>query len=314
MSAFEKLYNSTLKICPYKPKELLIDEEAEIIDEERIENGIDTVKEGGFIDLNIPVSANPKESYKEYEKMDPVAIYRNKMSLKNVPYDVDKVNVLYNRTHPGSQSFTSWINNAEKKSAIEGKYYRNFVRWMDSNLRRSLWKEKCATGIQRVKHEELNGVYLKNIYKLIDFDYHVIWEYAYEKDGKYNILVNARRTSEDNIPTNITTQISKYHKLRVSQPYFRQCTEAEFYGSADLENYFLHPEQYEVVDRENVSYANCQPATIKKLFQKNDPRLPQLREGSRAAYEEYVNSHQGQQDIPEEKKNLDMEKKEEVTN
>ena len=310
MNAFEELYNSTIKMVPYKPKEY---SEEELINEERIENGT-SIKEGGFIDLNIPISANPKERYKEYEKMDPVAIYRNKMSLKNVPYDVDKVNVLYNRTHPGSQSFSSWIKNSEKKSAIEGKYYKNFVKWMDSNLRRSLWKEKCATGIQRVRQPELNGIHLDNVYKLIDFDYHIVWEYAYLKDGEYNILVNARRRKGDGVPVKITDLVSKYHDKRVNEPYFHQYTEAQFYSSKDLEEIFLHPEQYEVVDRESVSYTNATAITISKLFQESDPRLPQLKKGSLAAYEEYVESNQvntNDSSSPEEKK-IEEEKKEET--
>ena len=66
MNSFEELYNSTLKICPIK-------------------EGVNEEKQGGFIDLNIPVSAQPKQNYTDYNKIDPVAIYRNKMSLKNVP-------------------------------------------------------------------------------------------------------------------------------------------------------------------------------------------------------------------------------------
>lgn len=299
---FKELYNSTLKICPIKPKDPIIDHELEMINEERTENGLQGEEiVGGFIDLNIPVPTK-NVAHKEYEKIDPVAIYRNKMSLKNVPYDVDKVNVLYNRTHPGSQSFTSWIKNAEKKSAIEGKYYKNFVRWMDSNLRRSLWKEKCATGIQRVSIPELNGIKLDNVYKLYDFDYNIVWNYAVYANGKYTVIVNARRQTGDDIPVDITKKISNYNRQLVNESYFHQYPEAEFYGSKDIEDVFLHPNEYEVVDRENVSYANCQPNTIRKLFQENDPRLPQLREGSKAAYESYVNSFQGQQDIPEEKK------------
>ena len=277
MNSFEELYNSTLKICPIK-------------------EGDSATSIGGFIDLNIPVSAQPKQNYTDYNKIDPVAIYRNKMSLKNVPYDIDKVKILYNRETPGSQTFSSWINNANKKASIDGKYYKNFVRWMDSTLRRSLWNEKSCTGIQRVSLPELNGIHLKNVYKLIDFDYKIVWEYCVlDEESKYNVIVNARRTKGDNIKTNITEDIKKYHNKRVNQPYYYQYTDAEFYNNKYFEDIFLHPEQYEIVDRESVSYANCQPITISRLFQENDPRLPQLKEGSKRAYETYIQQQQQNQ-------------------
>ena len=288
MNSFEELYNSTLKICPIKEgdswnESSTVGHNSEEVNEE---------KQGGFIDLNIPVSAQPKQNYTDYNKIDPVAIYRNKMSLKNVPYDIDKVKILYNKETPGSQTFSSWINNANKKASIDGKYYKNFVRWMDSTLRRSLWNEKSCTGIQRVSLPELNGINLKNVYKLIDFDYKIVWEYCVYENDKYNVIVNARRTKGDNIKTNITEDIKKYHTKRVNQPYYYQYTDAEFYNNKYFEDIFLHPEQYEIVDRESVSYANCQPITISRLFQEKDPRLPQLKDGSKRAYETYIQQQQ----------------------
>ena len=306
MNPFEKLYYSTLRFVPYKPKELVIDREEELIKEERTENGMqhEEVK-GGFVDLNIPVPSQVKHSHTDYNKIDPVAIYRNKVSLKNEPYDIDKVNILYNRTNPSSQSFTSWINNSQKRASIEGKYYKNFVRWMDNNLRKSLWKEKCATGIQRMALPELNGIKLNNVYRLIDFDYHIIWEYAIFENNEYKILVNAKRKTGDNIPVSISSQVAAYHEaIRGKQGYYRQFIESEFYDSKTFEDIFLHPNEYEVVDRENVSYANCAPSVIHKLFTVNDPRLPQLRKGSKLAYDNYVERIQASQDPgqPEEKK------------
>ena len=309
MSAFEKLYNSTIKVVPYKPKEY---SEEELINEERIENG--TVKSGGFIDLNIPVNTNPKESYKEYEKIDPVAIYRNKMSLKNVPYDIDKVNILYNRTHPGSQSFTSWMANAEKKSTIESKFYRNFVRWLDNNARRSLWKEKSATGIQRRKYNKLKGIELNNVYQLIDFDYKIVWEYAVFEDGIYKVVINARNLTGDNsVSTSKKKNIADYSRNRNIKTYYKQYTEEEFYLSKDIEDIFLHPDQYEVVDREDVIYTNAQKATLQKLFKESDPRLPKLTPACKAMFDKYVESNQvntNDSSSPEEKK---IEEKKEET-
>ena len=297
MNSFEELYNSTLKICPIKDEYFLHNNTSENSNEQEEEK-----QGGGFIDLNIPVSAQPKQNYTDYNKIDPVAIYRNKMSLKNVPYDIDKVKILYNRETPGSQTFSSWINNANKKASIDGKYYKNFVRWMDSTLRRSLWNEKSCTGIQRVSLPELNGIHLKNVYKLIDFDYKIVWEYCVYENDKYNVIVNARRTAGDDIKTNITNQIKLYHNKRVNQPYYYQYTDAEFYNNKYFEDIFLHPEQYEIVDRESVSYANCQPITISRLFQENDPRLPQLKDGSKRAYETYIQQQQQniQQGVQEE--------------
>ena len=307
MNSFEELYNSTLKICPIKEGDSAFYSESSTV-------GRNEEKQGGFIDLNIPVSAQPKQNYTDYNKIDPVAIYRNKMSLKNVPYDIDKVNILYNRETPRQQTFSSWINNSNKKASIDGKYYKNFVRWMDSTLRRSLWNEKSCTGIQRLTLPELNGVNLKNVYKLIDFDYKIVWEYCVYENDKYNVIVNARRTAGDDIKTNITTQIKLYHNKRVNQPYYYQYTDAEFYNNKYFEDIFLHPEQYEIVDRESVSYANCQPITISRLFQENDPRLPQLKEGSKRAYETYIQQQQqnqqgvqGVQEGDELKKNLTQE-------
>lgn len=312
MNSFEELYNSTIKIVPYKLKEY---SEEELINEERVENGTNTVKEGGFIDLNIPVNTSTRESYKEYEKMDPVAIYRNKMSLKNVPYDIDKVNVLYNRTHPGSQSFTSWINNAEKKSSIESKFYRNFVRWLDNNARRSLWKEKSATGIQRRKLDPLKGIDLQNVYELIDFDYKIVWRYAVYEDNEYKVVINARNVTGDNsITVKKKTQISEYNRNKADKIYYKQYTEEEFYLSKDIEDIFLHPDQYEVVDREDVKYTNAQEATLKKLFKENDPRLPKLTPVCKAMFDKYVEGNQvntSDSSSPEEKK-IEEEKKEET--
>ena len=308
MNSFEELYNSTLKICPIKEGDSAFYSESssnsfELPATVGCSVGRNEEKQGGFIDLNIPVSAQPKQNYTDYNKIDPVAIYRNKMSLKNVPYDIDKVKILYNRETPGSQTFSSWINNANKKASIDGKYYKNFVRWMDSTLRRSLWNEKSCTGIQRVSLPELNGIHLKNVYKLIDFDYKIVWEYCVlDEESKYNVIVNARRTKGDNIKTNITEDIKKYHTKRVNQPYYYQYTDAEFYNNKYFEDIFLHPEQYEIVDRESVSYANCQPITISRLFQENDPRLPQLKDGSKRAYETYIQQQQQniQQGVQEE--------------
>ena len=300
MNSFEELYNSTLKICPIKEGEYFLHNNTS---ENSNEQG------GGFIDLNSAQASQPKQNYTDYNKIDPVAIYRNKMSLKNIPYDVDKVKILYNRETPGSQTFSSWINNANKKASIDGKYYKNFVRWMDSTLRRSLWSEKSCTGIQRVSLHELNGINLKNVYKLIDFDYKIVWEYCVYENDKYNVIVNARRTAGDNIKTSITDDIKKYHNKRVNQPYYYQYTDAEFYNNKYFEDIFLHPEQYEIVDRESVSYANCQPITISRLFQENDPRLPQLKDGSKRAYETYIqqqqqNIQQGVQEGDELKKSI----------
>ena len=75
MNSFEELYNSTLKICPIKEGEYSLHKGLNEQEEEK--------QGGGFIDLNIPVSAQPKQNYTDYNKIDPVAIYRNKMSLKN---------------------------------------------------------------------------------------------------------------------------------------------------------------------------------------------------------------------------------------
>ena len=311
MNPFEELYNSTIKIVPYKPKEY---SEEELINEERTENGTDTVKEGGFIDLNIPVNTSTRESYKEYEKIDPIAVYRNKMSLKNVPYDVDKVNVLYNRTHPGSQSFTSWINNAEKKSTIESKFYRNFVRWLDNNARRSLWKEKSATGIQRRKYNKLKGIELNNVYQLIDFDYKIVWEYAVFEDGMYKVVINARNLTGDNsVSVSKKKNIADYNKNRNIKTYYRQYTEEEFYLSKDIEDIFLHPDQYEVVDREDVIYTNAQKATLQKLFKENDPRLPKLTPVCKSMFDKYVEGNQvNTSDLSPEEKKIEEEKKEET--
>ena len=298
MNSFEELYNSTLKICPIKEGEYSLHKGLNEQEEEGvnfINSATKGLQGGGFIDLNIPVSAQPKQNYTDYNKIDPVAIYRNKMSLKNVPYDIDKVNILYNRSSPRQQTFSSWINNSNKKASIDGKYYKNFVRWMDTTLRRSLWNEKCCTGIQRLTLPELNGVNLKNVYKLIDFDYKIVWEYCVYENDKYNVIVNARRTAGDDIKTNITNQIKLYHNKRVNQPYYYQYTDAEFYNNKYFEDIFLHPEQYEIVDRESISYANCQPNTISRLFQENDPRLPQLKEGSKRAYEAYIQQQQQNQ-------------------
>ena len=283
MNSFEELYNSTLKICPIKEGDSAFYSESLGRNEE---------KQGGVINEGVNF-------------INSVAIDRNKMSLKNVPYDIDKVKILYNRETPGSQTFSSWINNANKKASIDGKYYKNFVRWMDSTLRRSLWNEKSCTGIQRVSLPELNGIHLKNVYKLIDFDYKIVWEYCIlDEEAKYNVIVNARRTAGDNIKTSITEEIKKYHNKRVNQPYYYQYTDAEFYNNKYFEDIFLHPEQYEIVDRESVSYANCQPITISRLFQENDPRLPQLKEGSKRAYETYIQqqqqNQQGVQGVQEE--------------
>ena len=133
------------------------------------------------------------------------------------------------------------------------------------------------------------------MYKLIDFDYKIVWEYCVYENDKYNVIVNARRTAGDDIKTNITTQIKLYHNKRVNQPYYYQYTDAEFYNNKYFEDIFLHPEQYEIVDRESISYANCQPNTISRLFQENDPRLPQLKEGSKRAYEAYIQQQQQNQ-------------------
>lgn len=243
----------------------------------------------GFININRPFSNQVKQSQNvDYNKIDPVSIYRNKVSLKNVPYDMNKVLLLYNRTSPKHQTFSSWITNTNKKASIEGKMYKNFVRWMDTSLRQSLWNEKCCTGIQRIPLPEINGISLKNVYELVDFDYHIVWRYAVYENGKFTVLVNARRTTGDNVRVEITDRIKKYHDKRVNQPYFYQYTEGEFYNNKYFEEIFLHPEQYDIVDRDLINYANCQPITISKLFQENDPRLPQLKEGSRRAYEMYV--------------------------
>ena len=107
-----------------------------------------------------------------------------------------------------------------------------------------------------------------------------------------NIKINSK---DNNIKTNITEDIKKYHTKRVNQPYYYQYTDAEFYNNKYFEDIFLHPEQYEIVDRESISYANCQPNTISRLFQENDPRLPQLKEGSKRAYETYIQQQQQNQ-------------------
>lgn len=311
MNAFEELYNSTIKMVPYKPKEY---SEEELINEERIENGMQNEEvTGGFIDMNIPVPNDVKRADTDYNKIDPVAIYRNKVSLKNVPYDIDKVNVLYNRKQPGSQTFTSWINNSQKKASIESRFYRNFLSWLDSNARRSLWSQKSATGIQRRKLDPLRGIDLQNVYELIDFDYKIVWRYAVYEDNEYKVVINARNVTGDNsIATKKKTQISEYNRNKADKIYYKQYTDEDFYLDKNIEEIFLHPEKYEIVDRESIIYTNAQSATLEKIFKGDDPRLPKLTPACKAMFDKFVESQQVNTDAnqPEEKK---IEEKKEET-
>ena len=177
MKSFKELYDSTIKIVPNKD-----------IDISYIENKFKNENIGGFIDLNINTPQKINKVKTDYSRIDPISIYRNKVSLKNEPYDIEKTKILYSRTSPGSESFTSWIKSSEQSKSIEKRRYNNFVRWLDNNARNQLFTQHAATGVQKIPIESVKDVDMKHFYMLVDFDYRIIWNYVLEKDKKYIVI------------------------------------------------------------------------------------------------------------------------------
>lgn len=277
MSVFEDLYNSTIKI----------------VSEVR---GDDKVK-GGSLDLNHDVN-NKKVSNigntTEYGKIDPINVYRNKVSLKNVPYDVNKVKFLYNKQSPGSESYTSFINKAQQNNNYEKRYYRNFVRWLDENARRSLWENHGATGVQRVKYgNKISGIDTLDVYELYDFDHKIVFHYAYYLDGKYHVVLSSRAPSGgDNFNTTFVNNIIQLHKKSDHKKYFKSFTTEEFYNDYKAREIFLDPKKYDIVDREEIEWGNSNNTNaheiLLKLYNSSDPSKPLLlAPATKRAFEAY---------------------------
>lgn len=311
MQAFEDLYNSTIKLV--KGGSTNVDPTVKRSTElnhacKAGSTELNRTCKAGAIDLTTR-KATPVEKHEiDYSKIDPVNIYRNKVSLKKEPYDVNKVKYLYNKTTPSSESFTSFIKKAETKANVESRYYKNFVRWMDSSLRKILWDSKCATGMCRIPLENIGGIGIQNVYQLIDFDYNIVWEYAIYENGKYVIVGQAARTKGDEIAVKYTNQIAAYKKARKisGQKHYKKYTEGEFYGNAQFEKFYTTPNVYEIVDRDSVEYSNISPTVLKQLFEDLDPILPKLRSGSLKAYNDYVAKQTAAQPaLPEEEKKIE---------
>ena len=89
MKSFKEFYESTIKIVPNK------DIDISYIDNDPIINNIENKfknenNKGGFIDLNINTPQKINKVKTDYSRIDPISIYRNKVSLKNEPYDIEK--------------------------------------------------------------------------------------------------------------------------------------------------------------------------------------------------------------------------------
>jgi len=262
---------------------------------------------GGFIDMNVSHNKPSKITETDYSKIDPVSVYRNKVSLKKEPYDVNKVKYLFNKTAPSSESFTSFIRKAETNANVESRYYKNFVRWMDSNMRRVLWNNKCATGMCRIPIETVNGVKMNNIFQIVDFDYMIVWEFAVYDKGKYTILGASTNVKGDEVSKEALKQIGEYKKARklAAMKYYRKYLENEFFTNPLFEKYFINPNVYEIVDRESVDYANFNKRTIEELFHGMDPMKPHLRQGSLQAYNDYVSKMTTNNPVIEEEKKIE---------
>ena len=289
MKSFKELYESTIKIVPCKDIDIsYIDNDPTI---NNIENKFKNDNNiGGFIDLNINTPQKINKVKTDYSRIDPISIYRNKVSLKNEPYDIEKTKILYARTSPGSESFTSWLKSSEQSKSIEKRRYNNFVRWLDNNARNQLFTQHAATGVQKIPIESVSGVDMHHFYMLVDFDYRIIWNYVLEKDRKYIVITQPSRITGDDVPRERIKAITDYKKATNIKTYYTQYTEDNFYSNQTIRDYFLHPDKYPVIDRDLIKYSMDQNSTkMQELFKGNNPFLPYLQEGSKALYDAYVN-------------------------
>lgn len=292
MKSFKELYESTIKIVPCKDIDISYIDNDPIINniENKFKNDNSTTSIGGFIDLNINTPQKINKVKTDYSRIDPISIYRNKVSLKNEPYDIEKTKILYNRTSPGSESFTSWIKSSEQSKTIEKRRYNNFVRWLDTNARNQLFEQHAATGVQKIPIESVKDVDMKHFYMLVDFDYRIIWNYVLEKDRKYIVITQPSRITGDDVPRERIKAITDYKKATNIKSYYTQYTEDNFYSNKTIRDYFLHPEKYPVIDRDLIKYSMDTKSTkMQELFKGNNPFLPYLQEGSKALYDAYVN-------------------------
>ncbi len=227
MNSFEELYNSTLKICPIKEGDSAFYSESSTVGRNEEKQG-GVIKDnsatsiGGFIDLNINTPQRINKVKTDYSRIDPISIYRNKVSLKNEPYDIEKTKILYSRTSPGSESFTSWIKSSEQSKTIEKRRYNNFVRWLDTNARNQLFEQHAATGVQKIPIESVKDVDMKHFYMLVDFDYRIIWNYVLEKDRKYIVITQPSRITGDDVPRERIKAITDYKKATNIKSYYTQ--------------------------------------------------------------------------------------------
>lgn len=275
MNTFEKMYNSTLKYI-----ESMDSKNSRI---------------GGFIDTNDYTPNTPSQQVeKEYSKMDPVAIYRNNKSLKNVPYDVNKVKYLVERTHPASERFDSFIKKANNKASIDTKRYNNFLNWIDTDLRKVFWNERCPSGVQRVRVSN-DDADLANVYRLIDFDNRIVYNYVYmQKDGKYTIVGSsakgANRTKDSNIPVNITDAIIS-HNTKDKREYIKDYRDAEnaFFEDQNIKYIFMNPQQFDIIERGNFDIAHMTKKAYANLIGERDINaMPELRGSLKEEYKNYV--------------------------
>ena len=290
MKSFKELYESTIKIVPNKDIDISYIDNDPIINniENKFKNENNSI--GGFIDLNINTPQKINKVKTDYSRIDPISIYRNKVSLKNEPYDIEKTKILYSRTSPGSESFTSWLKSSEQSKSIEKRRYNNFVRWLDNNARNQLFTQHAATGVQKIPIESVNGVDMHHFYILVDFDYRIIWNYVLEKDRKYIVITQPSRITGDDVPRERIKAITDYKKATNIKSYYTQYTEDNFYSNQTIRDYFLHPEKYPVIDRDLIKYSmDVKSSKMQELFKGNNPYLPYLQEGSKALYDAYVN-------------------------
>lgn len=300
MNAFDKMYNSTLRYL-------------KVYDDTQDDTQYDTQennKKGGFIDTNsyIPNVTNSIE--RDYSRMDPVAIYRNNKSLKNVPYDVNKVKFLYERTHPASERFDSFIKKAQNKASIDTKRYNNFLNWINNDLRRLFWKERCPTGVQRFRHTD-EFADIDNLFGLIDFDNRIVYRYVYYQEGVYKIIGSTAThdsyTAKSGIKQSVVNKIKQLRKSKTEQRFIIDYKNDEnaFFETPKYESIFMNPQEHDIIERGNIQIVHISKGNYKNLLDTRDITLmPELTGPAKQAYMDYVTREEEniQKSIPQEAK------------
>lgn len=166
---------------------------------------------GSVFDFNteqrgVPVRFNPVDT----NKYDPIQDYRQKISLKNEPYDIKTTKYLTEQNTPTRQNIDTYIKRGQDRMKNISAKVKAFLAQSSRNDRLEMLENHSVEGLVRTKKlfPKTAGTVQPYIWSVIDYGNHCIYFLAIEDEsGKYYLF--SKRPDSRSFKQSIYTHTKK---------------------------------------------------------------------------------------------------------